>query len=165
MEYRDTYKKPKDQIESDSLITDAHVSEALPYALIDLWTIKPHLPDISLLPNHQPRTPNQQRRIAVIEDQILLQLQVTPDGLIRFLPLSTNLTLKNKRKLLYFPMDFAEFNIDGLKDTGALSSVIPEADLCEIRLMAPQATLNEGPPPEFQITVANGQFEAPIATV
>ena len=36
MEYKDTYNKPNDQIEIDDLITDAHVSDALRYALIDL---------------------------------------------------------------------------------------------------------------------------------
>ena len=67
--------------------------------------------------------------------------------------------------MLYFPMDFGELNIDGLIDTGALSSVIPEADLRKIRLLAPHTILIEGPPPEFQLMVANGQLEAPIATV
>ena len=62
-------------------------------------------------------------------------------------------------------MDFVELNIDGLKDTGALSSAIPEADLRKIRLLASHTILNEGPPPEFQIMVANGQLEAPVATV
>ena len=62
-------------------------------------------------------------------------------------------------------MDFEELNIDGLIDTGALSSAISEADLRKIRLLAPHTILNEGPPPEFQIMVANGQLEAPIATV
>ena len=62
-------------------------------------------------------------------------------------------------------MDFGELNIDGLIDTGALSSAIPEADLRKIRLLAPHTIINEGPPPEFQIMVANGQLEAPIATV
>ena len=62
-------------------------------------------------------------------------------------------------------MDFRELNIDGLIDTGALSSAIPEADLRKIRLLAPHTILNNGPPPEFQIMVANGQLEAPIATV
>ena len=62
-------------------------------------------------------------------------------------------------------MDFGELNIDGLIDTGALSSAIPEADLRKIRLLAPHTILNEGPPPEFQIMVANGQLEASIATV
>ena len=36
LEYKDTHSKSNDQIESDDLITDAHVSEALRYALIDL---------------------------------------------------------------------------------------------------------------------------------
>ena len=66
--------------------------------------------------------------------------------------------------MLYFPMDFGELNIDGLIDTGVLSSAIPEADLRKIRLLAPHTTLNEGIK-EFQIMVANGQLEAPIATV
>ena len=165
LEYKDTYNKRNNQIESDDLITDAHASDALRYALIDLWTMNPHLPDTSALPNFRPRPQNQQRHTAVIDDQILPQLQVTPDGLARFLPLSTNLLLKNKRKMLHFPMDFGELNIDGLIDTGALSSAIPEADLRKIRLLAPHTLLNEGPPPEFQIMVANGQLEAPIATV
>ena len=165
LEYKDTYNKLNDQIKCDDLITDAHVSDALRYAVIDLWTVNPHLPDTSPLPNFRPRPQNQQRQIAVIDDQILPQLQVTPDGLTRLLLLSTNLPLKNKRKMFYFPMDFGELNIDGLRDTGALSSAIPEADLRKIRLLAPHTILNEGPPPEFQIMVANGQLEAPIATV
>ena len=38
LEYKDAYNKPNDQIESDDLFTDAYVSDALRYALIDLWT-------------------------------------------------------------------------------------------------------------------------------
>ena len=91
LEYKDTYNKPNDQIECDDLITEAHVSDALRYALIDLWTVNPHLPDTSTLPNFPPRPQNQQRQTAIIDDQILPQLQVTPDGLTKFLPLSTNL--------------------------------------------------------------------------
>ena len=165
LEYKDTYNKPNDQIECDDLITDAHVSDALRYAVIDLWTVNPQLPDTSSLPNFRPRPQNQQKQIPVIDDQIIQQLQVTPDRLTRFLPLSTNFPLKNKRKMLYFPMDFRELNIDGLKYTGALSSAIPEADLRKIRLLAPHTILNEGPPPEIQIMVANGQLEAPVATI
>ena len=67
--------------------------------------------------------------------------------------------------MLYFPMDFGELNIVGLIDTGSLSSAIPEANLRKIPLLAPHTILNESSPPEFQIMVANGQFEAPIATV
>ena len=157
LEYKDTHNKPNDQIECDDLITDAHVSDALRHALIDLWTVNPHLPDTSALRNFQPRPRNQQRQAAVIDDQILPQLQVTPDGLTRFLPLSTISPLKIKRKMLYFPMDSGELNIDRLIDTGALASAVPEADSRKIRLLAPHTILNEGPPPEFQIMVANGQ--------
>ena len=62
-------------------------------------------------------------------------------------------------------MDFVELNIDGLIDTGILSSAIPEAHLRKNRLLAPHTIINEGPPPEFQNMIANGQLEAPIATV
>ena len=69
LEYKDTYNKPNDQIESDDLITDAHVSDALRYTLIDLWTVNPHLPDTSALPNFPRRPQNQQRQTAVIDNQ------------------------------------------------------------------------------------------------
>ena len=62
-------------------------------------------------------------------------------------------------------MHFRELSIVGLIDTGAFSSAIPELDIRKILLLAPHTILNEGPPPEFQIMVANGQLEAPIATV
>ena len=62
-------------------------------------------------------------------------------------------------------MDFRELKIDGLIVTGALSSAIPKANLRKIRILAPHTILIEGPPPEFQIMVANGQLDAPIATV
>ena len=62
-------------------------------------------------------------------------------------------------------MDFGDLKIDGPREMGALSSAIPEADLRKIRLLAPHTILNEGPPPEFQIMVANEQLEAHIATV
>ena len=70
LEYKDSYNKPNDQIESDDLITDAHVSDALRNSLIDLWTVNPQLHDTSALPNFQPRPHNQQKEMAVIDDQI-----------------------------------------------------------------------------------------------
>ena len=165
LEYKDTHNKPNDQVEGDDLITDADVSDALRYAVSDLWTVNPQLPDTLALPNIQTRPQNEQRQIAVIDNQFFPQLQVTPDRLTRFLPLSTNLPLKNKRKMIFFPLDFGELFFDGLIDTGTLSSAILEADLRQIRLLAPHTILNEGRPPEFQIMVANGHLEAPIATV
>ena len=62
-------------------------------------------------------------------------------------------------------MDFGEITIDDLVDTGALSSAIPEADLRKIRLLAPQSIVEEGPAPNFQKMVANGQLQTPKSTV
>ena len=131
LENKDSHNKSNDQIESDDLITDAHVSDALRYALMNLWTVSPHLPVISPLPNFQPIPQIQQRQNPV--DQILPQLQVAPDGLTWFLPLSTSLPLRIKLKMLYFPMVFEELNVDGLTDTGAWSGAIPDAGLLKIR--------------------------------
>ena len=82
LEYKDAYNKPSDQTENDDLSTDAPVSAALRPASIDLWTVNPHLPDTSPLKNFQPRPQNQTK---ANDDQNLLQLQVKPDGLTRFL--------------------------------------------------------------------------------
>ena len=90
---------------------------------------------------------------------------ITRTGEPDYVPLTTNLGLKYKRRMLYFPMDFGEQTLDGLVDTGALSSAIPEADLRKIRLLAPQSIVKEGPAPNFQIMVANGQLETPKSTV
>ena len=84
---------------------------------------------------------------------------VTRTGEPDYVPLTTNLGLKYKRRMLYFLMDFGELTLDGLVDTGALSSAIAEADLREIRLLAPQSIVKEGPAPNSQIMVANGQLE------
>ena len=67
--------------------------------------------------------------------------------------------------MLDIPMDFGELIIDGLFDTGAHSSAIPEADLKKIRLLATQSIIKEGPTPSFQIVVANGDLETPKRTV
>ena len=101
LEYKHTYDKPNDQIESDDPITDAQVSDALRYAIMDLWRVNPHLPLTSALPNFQLRPHNQQTQTAVINDQILPQLQVTPDRLTKFLPRSTNLPLKKANKAFF----------------------------------------------------------------
>ena len=62
-------------------------------------------------------------------------------------------------------MHFRELLLDGLRDTGAHSSAIPEADLRTIRLLAPQSIIKEGPAPSFRILVANGDLKAPKSTV
>ena len=90
---------------------------------------------------------------------------VTRTGEPDYVPLTTNLGLKYKRRMLHFPMDFGKLTLDGLVNTGVLSSAIPETDLRKIRLLAPQSIVKEGPAPNFQIMVANGQLETPKSTV
>ena len=101
---------------------------------------------------------------ATVEEHYVNTL-ISRNGEPDYVPLTTNLGLKYKRRMLYFPMDFGELTLDGLVDTGALSSAIPEADLRKIRLLAPQSFIKEGPAPNFQIMVANGQLENPKSTV
>ena len=90
---------------------------------------------------------------------------ITKEGEPDCIPLSTNISLKCKKRMLNFPMDFGELTVDGLIDTGALSSAIPEIDLRKIRLLSAQSVVREGPPPNFQIMVANGQLETPKSTI
>ena len=102
-------------------------------------------------------------------NMVLVKARVDPwqntTGEPDYVPLTTNLGLKYKRRMLYFPMDFGELTLDGLVNTGALSSAILEADLRKIRLLAPQSIVKEGPAPNFQVIVANGQLETPKSTV
>ena len=90
---------------------------------------------------------------------------ITKKGEPDCIPLSTNINPKCKKRMLYFSMDFGELTINGLIDTGALSSAIPEMDLRKIRLLSPQSVIREGPPPNFQIMVANEQLETPKSTI
>ena len=62
-------------------------------------------------------------------------------------------------------MAFGELNVAGLIEIDALSRAILEADLRKLQLLAPHTIIIEGPPTKFQIMVANGQLEAPNATV
>ena len=92
---------------------------------------------------------------------VLIIKEVEPDCI----PLSTNINLKCKKRMQYFPMDFGELTIIGLIDTGVLSSAIPEIELRIIRLLSSQSVIREGPPPNFQIMVASGQLQTPKSTL
>ena len=95
---------------------------------------------------------------ATMEERFVNTL-ISRDGQPDIVPLTTNLRLKYKRRMLYFQMDFGELTLDGLLDIRAISSAIPEADLGKNRLLAPQPITEEGQAPNFQILVANGQLE------
>ena len=94
-----------------------------------------------------------------------LHVLVTKEGEPAYILLSTNLGLKFKQRMLFFPMDFAELTLDGQIDTGAHSSAILEADLRKTRLLVPHSIIKRGPAPSFQIMVVNGDLETPKSTV
>ena len=120
-------------------MTSSHLSDKLRYALLDMRTINPQLPITSPLRHFtflvHPNKPKQQ---PVIGNQIALQLKSTPQKSRTFPLLSTNFQLKNKEKMFYFPMDSGHLTIDGLIDTGALSSAISETDLKQIKQIPPK---------------------------
>ena len=62
-------------------------------------------------------------------------------------------------------MHFREMNIECLIDTGDFSSDNPEANLSKNQFLASRTKLSEDPSTEFQILVAIGQLESPIAAV
>ena len=101
----------------------------------------------------------------LLDNDVFNHLTTDEGNNIMYLNLSTNLTLKKKRHMYYFPMDFEKLTPDGLIDTGALTSAISEADLNKIKLLSNEAIKDTGPAPNFQIMVANGLLERPIGTV
>ena len=74
---------------------------------------------------------------------------ITKDGKPDCIALSININLKCKNRMLYFPMDFGELTIDGLVDTGALSTAFSKVDRWKIRLISLQSVFREGLPPNF----------------
>ena len=154
---RDDYPPTDD--EDDPQIEDTKLSRAL----IELWQPNSEaLIEAIEEPHHQEDYQGPNR---VLDETAFLHILVEQQGEPPYVPLSTNLGLKIKRRMLYFPMDFGELTLDGVIDTGAHSSAIPEADLRKIRLLAPQSIVKEGLAPSFQIMVANGDLETPKSTV
>ena len=101
-------------------------------------------------PSEIPTEPASIQKLPLIDDEIQNHLTINKDRDIPMLLLSTNLTLKSKRHRYYFPMDFEKLTLDGLIDTGALTSAISEQDLNKIKLLAPEAITDTGPAPSFQ---------------
>ena len=137
-------------------------------ALIENWqmndgTNHPVFPNP--LGTENPENSGEPMLQSLLDEKQFQNVLITRDGEPDCIPLSTNINLKCKKRMLYFPMDFGKLTIDGLIDTGALSSAIPEMDLRKIRLLSPQSVIREGPPPSFQIMVANGQLETPKSTI
>ena len=124
---------PPTNDEDDPEIDDNTLSRAL----IELWQ-----PNFEAFIQEVDATHQQEVRKApnsLSDETTFLHLLVAKEGKPSYVPLSTSLGLKYKRRMLYFFRDFGELTLDGLIDTGANSSAIPEADLRKIRLLAPQS--------------------------
>ena len=81
-----------------------------------------------------------------------------------YMPLSSRIVLKQKKEMLYVPLDFKNgLTIDALVDSGAYVSAIAQKELDRIKQQSPSNILKNDPP-NFQIQVANGQLEKPTAT-
>ena len=161
------FNKPSHVIEPDSYDIDKALNVGLAQARVDPWQndTPPKCQMTYNGPDNEFHRVGPQVSLATAVAARFVNTLITRTGEPDYVPLTTNLGLKYKRRMLYFPMDFGELTLDGLVDTGALSSAIPEADLRKIRLLAPQSIVKEGPAPNFQIMVANGQLETPKSTV
>ena len=82
-----------------------------------------------------------------------------------YLPLTSTVVLKRKQDMLYVPLDFENnLTVDALVDSRAIVSAIAQDDLDTIQQKAPNNILKIDDLPNFQIHVANGQFEKPLST-
>ena len=120
-------------------------------ALIDLW--QPNFEAAISEVDDTHRQGDHKAPDSLLDETAFIHLLVAKEREPSYVPLSTNLGLKFKRRMLYFPMEFGELTLDGLIDTGAHCSAIPEADLRKIRLLAPQSIVKESPAPSIQIMV------------
>ena len=83
-----------------------------------------------------------------------------------YMPLSSTIVLKRKWEMLYVPLDLENgWLIEALVDSRAYVGAIAKKKLDIIKQQAPSIILKIDDPPHFQIQVANGQLEGPIATV
>ena len=60
--------------------------------------------------------------------------------------------------MLYVPLQFREYENEGLLDTGAIQSAMSENELRRILQAHPAAQLEEYPAPDFKAQIANGNI-------
>ena len=60
--------------------------------------------------------------------------------------------------MLYVPLQFDKYENHALLDPGAIQSAMSEAELRKITTAHPEAILQELPPPNFKIQIANGNL-------
>ena len=60
--------------------------------------------------------------------------------------------------MLFVPLQFNNYENQGLLDTGAVQSALSEAELRKITAAHPEAVLDELKPPNFKVQIANDIF-------
>ena len=90
----------------------------------DLWTVNPQLSNTSPLPSFRPLPNFTKKQKRVIDIEFTPQLQSFPGINTEKLRLSKNFQLKNKRRMLYLPMDSGNLTLEGLTDTNALVAAV-----------------------------------------
>ena len=107
-------------------------------ALIENWqmnngTIHPVFPNP--LGTENTDTNNEPMPQSRLDEKQFQNVLITTDGEPDCIPRPTDMNLKSKKRMLYFPMDFGKLTIDGQINTGAISSAILEMDLRKNRLL------------------------------
>ena len=133
--FYNTFLKNTSNIEPDAHDIDQNLNTVLTKAFVESWQSKwaatspaTHEESMKEFYQHVPVV----TLTATLEERFVNTL-ISLDGEPDYIPLTTKLGLKYKRRLLYFPMDFGELTLDSLVDTGALSSAIPGVDPRKIR--------------------------------
>ena len=122
------FNKPDQNIEPDSYETDQALNTVLTKARVDPWQHGTYLTQQTIHSDADDEfhRVGPQVSLATAVSARFVNTLVTRTGKPDYVPLTTNLGLKYKRRILYSPMDSGELTLDGLVDTGALSSAIPE---------------------------------------
>ena len=82
-----------------------------------------------------------------------------------YLPLTSTVLLKRNQEMHYVPLGFEKnLTVHTLVDSGAFVSAVAQNDLDTIKQKAPNNILKIDDSPNFQIQIANGQLEKPLAT-
>ena len=104
---------PRDN-EDDPEIPNNQLSQAL----IKLWQPNPQI-NYMKETNEEPYKNETQATPGLLDETAFMHVLVTKEEEPAYIPSSTNLGPKYKKRMLYIPIHFRELTIDGLIDTGA----------------------------------------------
>ena len=111
-------------------------------------------------PNGDTTTPPLTNLTPLIEERLVRDEQINEV----YLPLTSTVVLKQKKEMLYVPLDFEiNLTVDALVDSGVFVNAISQDELETIK-KAPNFYFKMDDLPIFQIQVVNGQLEKPPST-